>query len=393
MAIHITTNTKREYMKILLTFFLVLFFIPVVYSQSDPTENFRQLYQQKKYDEIIAYKLKEKETLTAKALYYIGMAYYMKEQDDNALKYLDLAIEKGPADYDMFYFKGMLLYYKNKFTESLPYFDKAIALLPNEPDFYAGKAEAYFSLNNEDSALAYFEKASKLPNCKTRVFILLGEIYQDLKRNEDALIAMKTALGKLSPTDNDYQNCSYNIALVQQLTGKEADAKETLEKHISIYPDDFHAMAKLVQVYYSLAEFDKALPYKEKLYEAHKAKKLQKEMSEMFCFDQFIWNGKRIMVFENFDESDEFLTVKHHFYVMDDEGKVAYRIDSESSAAIRMNGPKSKYVLCLVRGQSHFTYWQYIFNDEYKYPDLKAAVLDILNEKVKPGSSFIPGNK
>ncbi len=58
-----------------------------------------------------------------------------------------------------------------------------------------------------------------------------------------------------------------------------------------------------------------------------------------------------------------------------------------------MNDPNSKYVLCLVKDESHFTYWQYVFNDNYKYPELKAAVLDILNDKVKPSASFIPGEK
>jgi len=377
-------------MKKLLTILMTLL-VTYSYGQVDLADNFKQLYKEKKYDEIIKYKPKKNEDLTAKAFYYKGMSHYMKSQDKDALKYFDLAIEKGPVDYDMFYYRGMILFYANKFKESLPYFDKAIALLPNEPDFYAGKGEAYYSLDNKDSAIVYFEKASKLPNCKTRVLLLMGEIYKEQNKNESASTAYRTALGQLTPSDDSYQNCSFNLGLMQQLTGKLPEAKETLEKHISAYPTDFHAMAKLIQVYYSLTEFDKALPCKQKLYEAHKAKKLQEEMKDMFCFDQFIWNGKRVMAFENFDEPDEFMFVKHHFYIMNDNGKIDYRIDSESSVAIRMNGSKNKYVLCLVKGESHFTYWQYVFNDNYKYPELKTAVLDILNDKVKPSGSFIPG--
>lgn len=361
------------------------------YAQVDLAENFKQLYKEKKFNEIIKYKPKKNEELTAKALYYKGMSHYMKSEDKDAMKYFDLAIDKGPVDYDMFYYKGMILFYANKFTESLPYFDKAIALLPNEPDFYAGKGEAYYALENKDSAIVFFEKAAKLPNCKTRVFLLMGELYQDLKQNESALTVYKTALTQLTPSDDSYQICLFNLGLLQQLTGKLSEAKETFEKHITAYPIDFHTMAKLIQVYYSLSEFDKALMYKEKLYAAHKANKLSEEMKVMFCFDQFIWDGKRVMVFENFDEPDEFMFVKHHFFIMDDHGEIAYQIDSESSVAIRMNDSKNKYVLCLVKDESHFTFWQYVFNDNYKYPELKAAVLDILNDKVKPSASFIPG--
>jgi tetratricopeptide (TPR) repeat protein len=377
-------------MKKLLTILLTLL-VACSYAQVDLADSFKQLYKEQKYDDIIAYQPKKNEDLTAKALYYKGMSHYMKSEDKDAMKYFDLAIAKGPVDYDMFYYKGMLLFYANKFNESLPYFDKAIALLPDEPDFYAGKGEAYYALENKDSAIVYFEKASKLPNCKTRVLLLMGELYQGLNKIENALAVYKTALSQLTPADDSYQICSFNVGLSLQLMGMIPEAKETFEKHLSAYPTDFHAMAKLIQVYYSLNEVDKAVPYKQKLYAAHKGNKLQRGMETMFCFDQFIWNGKRVMAFENFDEPDAFMFVKHHFYLMDDNGKVNCRIDSESSVAIRMNNSKNKYVLCLVKGEAHFTYWQYLFNDDYKYQELKAAVLDILNEKVKPGASFVPG--
>jgi hypothetical protein len=57
-----------------------------------------------------------------------------------------------------------------------------------------------------------------------------------------------------------------------------------------------------------------------------------------------------------------------------------------------MSGPQHKYVLCLVKGTAHFTYYQFVFNDDFKYEELKANILDILNEKVKPGASFLPGD-
>lgn len=116
-------------------------------------------------------------------------------------------------------------------------------------------------------------------------------------------------------------------------------------------------------------------------------------MEKQFCFDQFIWNGKRVMAFETFAEPDDFPFTKHHFYVMTHNNDIDYQIDSESSAAIRMSNSKNKYVLCLVKNQKHHTYWQYVFNDDYQYPDLKAAVLNILNKKAKPSASFIPASK
>lgn len=379
-------------MKKLITILLTII-AASVYAQIDLASNFKQLYEAEKFDEIIKYKPKKNEELSAKALYYKGMAYYMKSEDKDANKYLDLAIKKGPVDFDMFYYKGKLLFFADNFTESLPYFDKAIELLPREPDFYAGKGEAYYALDNADSALVYFNKAAKFQGCKPRVFLLMGELYQEIDDVESALKAYTTALGIITEEHESYQNCLFNVGLMQQLTERYAEAKVTFEKHIELFPTDFHAMSKLVQTYYALSEFEKAIPYKEKLYAAHQSNKLPEELKEMFCFDQFIWNGKRVMAFENFDEPDEIMFVKHHFYVLDENGPTEFRIDSESSYAIRMNGPASKYVLCLVKGKAHFTYWQFLFNDNYNYADLKNNVLDILNQKVQPSASFIPAKK
>lgn len=379
-------------MRKLITIILTLL-VTNSYTQVDLVDTLKQLYNADQFEKIIAYKPKKNEILSAKALFYKGMAYYMMSEDSDANKYLDLAIKKGPVDFDMFFYKGELLYYADKYKESLPYFDKAIQLLPTEPAFYAGKGEAYYAMENLDSAIVYFEKAAEFPTCKPRVFLLMGEIYQELNQNEKAYEVYTKALGMISEENESYQNCSFNVGLMQQLTQRYAEAKATFEKHITAFPNDYYAMSKLVQSHYALSEFEKALPYKEKLYAAHKAKKLPSELSEMFCFDQFIWNGKRVMAFETFDEPDELMFAKHHFYIVDENGNTEYRIDSESSFAIKMNGPKSKYVLCLVKGRSHFTYWQFVFDDNYKYPELKKSVLDILDEKVQPSASFIPGKK
>ena len=373
--------------------FIVLLFVTYSYGQAEVETNFKLLFDQEKYDEIINYQPKDNQQLTTSDLFYKGKAFYMMSADEQANQYFDQAIEKGPVFGSMYFHKGMILLYANKFNESLPLFDKAISLSPTESDFYAGKAEAFSALKKTDSAQVYFEKATLLPSCKPRAFVMLGQIYQSQNKNEQASAAYKKALSPLSENDEMYRNTSFNLGLTQQLTGKIDDARTTFEKHVALYPTDFHAVAKMIQVYYALEQFKKAAPLKKKLYAAHQAKQLNADMEKHFCFDQFIWNGKRVMAFEIFDEPDDVLFAKHHFYVMTASNEIEYQIDSESSAAIRLTNSKNQYVLCLVKNQTHHTYWQYVFSDDYQYPDLKAAVLNILNEKVKPSASFIPGKK
>ncbi len=376
-------------MKFILTIIVAILSFSISYGQSELSDNFKELYRQKKYDEIIKYKNKNKkvEAYSAKAYYYVAMSYYMKNQDDDAIKYFDIAINKGPVDHDMFFYKGMALYYKGKYQESLPNFSKAIEMLPDEPDFYGGKGEAFYALNQKDSALNYFSKAIILPKCETRIFLLAGELYQEKNDIKNALVTYESALSTIDKTSLDYHTTLYNVGLVNQLSGNLVRAKEMFEQSLLIEPNDFRCMSKLVQTLYSLDQIEKAKPYKEKLYKGYKNNTLPEEMKEMFCFDQFVWNGKRIMVFENFNEPEKIMYAKHHFFVLDDKGDIEYRIDSESSIAIRMAKDDAKYVICLVKDNAHYTYWQYLFNDTYEYKNLKSAVIDILENKVKPGSS------
>lgn len=354
-----------------------------IFGQQDLSVRFKDLYIQKKYEEIISYTPKDTEEISAKAYYYIAMSYYMKEQDDNAIKYFDFAINKGPVDHDMYFYKGMTLYYKGKHQEALPYFDKAIEMRPNEPDFYGGKGEVFYKINLKDSALIYFAKATALPKCKTKYFLLAGELYQDKNENNKALSTYEVALSKLDQTSKDYQSILFNVGLMNQLIGNIEKAKDIFEKLLSIYPNDFHCMTKLIQTYYTLNQLDSAKPYIEKIYEAHKKNKLPDIMKDMFCFAQFEWNNKRILAYELFNEIDNgFKTIKYQFFVTDNKGNIEYIIQSESSPAIRMS--EGKYILAVEKDNNHYSYWSYKFNDDFEYEILKGQIIKILNGEIEP---------
>lgn len=359
------------------TLLLFLFFSCHIIGQDTQTIYFRDLYGMEKFDEIIKNKNKKGEVLSAKSLYYIGMAYFMKGNDDMALKYLGEALEKGPVDHDMFYYKGMTLFYKGRYMESLPYFDSAIVRLPKEPDFYTGKGEVFYTIGKFDSAVYYFQKGLSFPNCKTRFILLLAESYQKTNKNKEALETYKKGISLLAPSDENYSISLYNYGLVQLLDG-DSNAVITFEKFCKLFPKDYSAMVKLIQSYYLIGRYEEAKPIRTILYEAHRKKKLPSAMKEMFCFDQFLWNGRRVMVFERFDEPKDDLIVKHQFYILKDDGEIDFQVRSESSIAVRMT-PGNKYVLCLVKEGSYNTSWKYIFNDDYKYDELKAAVISILN--------------
>ena len=121
-------------------------------------------------------------------------------------------------------------------------------------------------------------------------------------------------------------------------------------------------------------------------------------MNKEFCFDQFDWKDKTIMVFEQFEEPEGRLYYKHIFYVVDEEGKISQTVQTEWSIAMEMNDNGMKYVL----GRdfyppddgpriAHYSYFQYLFKEDFDYSELKKAVLAVLNEEDSPTSSSTYG--
>lgn len=372
--------------------FLALSIGVTCFAQNAQVDTLKGLYVYGKFDDVINYKDTHKEDFAGKSLYYIGMAYYMKEDDSNAARYLDMAIKKGPVDADMYYYRGMVNYYDKKFNNALALFDKALSMKPGEPDYYGSKADVYLELLKYDTAMVYLKKATSLPDCKARYYVLVAEVLNDENKSKDALAAYKEAIKKIDPgvSPMEYRNCIYNIALIEELTGDSASSLATYEKYVKLYPGDYHGIAKLIQGYYATRQYDKAKPYKKMLYDAHKKDSLPDEMKDMFCFDQFMWKGKRVMAFEHYDEPDTVYSyIKHTFYVLNDSDKILFRVQSESDAMLHKDQPDKKYVLCLVDGSGYHTFWNFLFNDDVPYPDLKNAVLNILNGNSKPAAETI----
>ena len=112
----------------------------------------------------------------------------------------------------------------------------------------------------------------------------------------------------------------------------------------------------------------------------------------MFCFDQFKVNDKLIQAFERYESGNKSdIYNKHLFYIVDKDGRVEYRIQTEfSPISLELGGPK--YILCATKGTTHLNYG-IGFNEGFKYDELKKAVIDIVDGKTKPSASTRPSGK
>ncbi len=360
-----------------------------IFAQDKVTEELKTLCDSAQYDKIIDQHVGKSQTSSSKSLYYIGVAYFMKEDDKNCIKFMDLSIARDGKDPAAHYIKGSTLNYMGKYEEAISSFQTAITLKADDAEFYSGLGDSYYQLAKYDLALQTYKKATEQSRCPDRPYSMIAQIYSNLKDNDKALEAFYVAKSKISKQSNSYLNALFNIGLLESLNENYDKAEPAFIELIQLDRNDYHSYAKLIQVYYHRKEYDKAKPYKDKLYEAYKKGLLKDNLADMYCFDQFKWKDKLIQAFERFEEGNKKeIYNKHLFYVVNQDNEIEFRMQTEySPVSVEQGGPK--YLLCMSKGNEHSTF-NIGFNDDFKYDDLKNAAIDILEGKVSPAASSKP---
>lgn len=377
-------------MKPILTIMILIACSLNLCAQDKLEETLKGLTDNKAYEEVIKLYGSQEKDLSAKSLYYIGLSYYMKENDAKCLQYMDLSIKKDDKDPAPYYIKGSTLNYMEKYGEAAKSLRSAVSLNPQHALSYSGLGDAYYHLNKLDLALENFKKATEAEDCPDHAYSMLAQVYSEQNNSEKALESFYLAKITIDKTTDSYTNALYNIALYESLKGDHNKAEPVLLELLQLKPNDYRAFSKLIQVYYHNKEYEKAKPYRDKLYQAFKDGQLEKGMDDMFCFDQFVWKDKRIQAYERYQDKSLKGEIyrKHIFYVVNDKNEIEYKLQTEYSAiSVELGG--SKYLLCGVKGNTHSTY-TYGYNDDFKYEDMKNDVLKVLEGKTKPSASSRP---
>ena len=334
---------------------ILIFFNLIAIGQERIIKDLAIEYDAGNYDKMIEEHASKAEDYPAKALYFIGMAYYMKSDDTNCIKFMDFSIEKDPTDPDTYFIKGMTYNFMSKFEEAVPQFDKAIELDDSNPHYFSGAGDSYYNLGKYKKALAAYTAATEKDVLLERPYVMIPQIYSVLEQPEEALAASYKATEALNQKFESYQNALYNIGLYELLSKNYHKAEAAYDELMDINPNDLSVYPKLIQVYYGKKEYEKAKPFREKLYRAYEAETLPENLQTMFCFDQFQFDNKHIYAFERFEEREGELYYKHVFYVTNEKEETECTIQTENSPfSVMMDGPK--YAVGMDKGNSHSTF-------------------------------------
>lgn len=364
-------------------FLLLLLISTKQYCQESDIE---KLYDSKNYDAIV--KLEISKESSAREIYYKAMAHYMKNDEDNCIKYMDIAIKKGPVVSNMHYYKGISYYFKKQYNDALASIKKAIELNQDDPYFYNGLGEIYTKINKLDSAYINYKKGSLLPKATYENFSSLGNTSFRLKKYDEALNAYNKAKELTKDKPEKQLFYLFNIGFIHQINKNYIRAENCFNEILKTHPDDYETITKLIQISIAQKKYSLAENYKQKLYKAYSDKKLPEHLNNRFCFEVFDWKEHTIFAYENYaepEDSDSALFNKHQYYVYNEKEEYVCEVNSESSFAVRMHDG-IKYVLALKNENGFQTFWKFGFA-KTDYKTMKKNVLSILNQKVKPDAS------
>lgn len=365
--------------RILLSIFLVVYSFST-FAQDGIVEKLGDLYENEQYEQIIAY-AETSENYSAESLYYIGYAFFVLEDDEKALLFINRSIELDPEASGPNYIKGVILMYMGQFDEAIASYQKAIEQKPDEYYFYSALGDCYLEIQDFENALSSYQKAIKEENASPRLYGLIAEVYDALGEQDKALEALYDAKSNIDPESNYYITTLYNIGLMEMLQGNHDVAEEEFLNLIELAPNDYYSYAKLIQIYYHRKEYDRAKPYREILYTAHENNQLEGTISEMFCFDQFEVKGNLVQVFERYQSGkSNTIYYKHIFYVVN-EGDILFTVQTEySPIAVEFGSPK--YILCATTDEAHLNYGK-AFDDDLDYDNLKSEAISIITNLLK----------
>lgn len=367
---------------------LITFFVLLIISTNGYSQSLKELYLQDDYKKLIEYA--NVDTLTKEDCYYIGYAFFQLEDDLNAIKMYDLAIEKGLDDDNIYLYKGLSLRYDKQFDKAIENFRLAIERNPKGQKNFTELANSFYFQQQLDTALVYFLKARALEFELGDPYIKIPNIYHIQEIFDKALEEYQISTSLIDKKSPTYIELLKNIGLLEYTVKKNyPNSIKAYSEMLSIVPKEYSLYAKLIKVYYANEDFIKGDSLFNVLRVKYEQQELPKEMMEVRgeTVDEFTWNGQRVSAMKYYKSPQKFADPIYQFFLIDKAGKrVEKKILTEKTAA-DIDGVK--HILCGIDKASgeHFTYPMYWKTDEIDYKKLKATVILILNGEIKPQAS------
>lgn len=185
------------------------------------------------------------------------LAFEMTADEREAIKKKNEDARKRNQDLQSAFSLGVEAYNQDQYEVALENFLKASKTAPDEPNVWGNLARTQAKLRDFDGAIASYEKAITLNPEDTAFYQNVGSIYAAKGDAAKAKEYYEKAAEKAAATNPEAAGGAYyNMAVGYINAGKNADAKEALEKALSYDPNhaDAHYQLALVMLGMNMIE-------------------------------------------------------------------------------------------------------------------------------------------
>ena len=177
----------------------------------------------------------------SKVLFYthvVGFPYYQSNRIEDAISFLDKAIELNPH-YDFAYYnKGLSLSTLGKDEEAIREYDKAIEINPYYVEAFVNKGLSLYNLGRYEEAIREYDKAIEINPKEDKSYYNKGNSLHNLGRYEEAIREYDKAI-EINPDNiNAFLGKSFSLLLLE----RNNEAKQLIDKVLEMEPQNEIAM-------------------------------------------------------------------------------------------------------------------------------------------------------
>jgi len=225
--------------------------------------------------------------------------YYAMEKYNEAEKEIDTAVVIDMRNFDNYMLYAKVLAKKGDFKGAIEKIEAAEKIDPSDQQLMLMKGIIYKNLDDYRSALAYFRKVTNKSFIK-EAYLEIGESYLQLNRVDDAMKYFKKA-------ENSGNKLAHkHLARIYYESGKLDQAVTYYRKALRADKNDTTAMRQLGYIYKEKQEWSKALSYL-KMYQKRINDAAEKKMidEEVYFLEKNLPQGRPVHIAESLNELDE----------------------------------------------------------------------------------------
>ncbi len=225
--------------------------------------------------------------------------YYAMEKYNEAEKEIDTAVVIDMRNFDNYMLYAKILAKKGDFKGAIEKIEAAEKIDPADQQLMLIKGIIYKNLDDYRSALAYFRKVTDNSLIK-EAYLEIGESYLQLNRVDDAMKYFK----KAENSGNKFAH--KHLARIYYESGKLDQAVTYYRKALRADKNDTTAMRQLGYIYKEKQEWGKALSYL-KMYQKRINDAAEKKMidEEVYFLEKNLPQGRPVHIAESLNELDE----------------------------------------------------------------------------------------